>query len=59
MEELRLALSNAQQELASLPDVKLFCDEDEYQDNLELKWYRQELEENITRYKLDIELSKN
>ena len=54
MKELQAALENAQQELKSLPEPKMFCDEEHYQDNLELNWHRQALEESIARYKLDI-----
>jgi|TARA_R110000744_G_C19206183_1_gene545535 hypothetical protein len=59
MKELQRALISAQQELELLPEASTFCNEDQYQDNLELRWHRQELEENIVKYKLDIEWLKN
>tara|TARA_R110000822_G_scaffold260973_1_gene385759 strand:- start:1963 stop:2145 length:183 start_codon:yes stop_codon:yes gene_type:complete len=60
MEEVQLELKRAQEELRNLGKVNMMCNEDDYQDNLELSWHKRELEENIKKYKLHIEwLNKN
>tara|TARA_R110002096_G_scaffold379031_1_gene573071 strand:- start:696 stop:878 length:183 start_codon:yes stop_codon:yes gene_type:complete len=60
MEEVQLELKRAQKELRNLGQVNMMCNEDDYQDNLELSWHKRELKENIKKYKLHIEwLNKN
>lgn len=40
-----------EKELISLPSPNNFCNEEEYQDNLELKWHISELEDNLAMLK--------
>lgn len=45
--EINKAIKTTQQELKELPSVNSFCDEDDYQENLELGWKKDELRGEI------------
>jgi hypothetical protein len=49
--EINKAIKIAQQELKDLPTVNMFCDEDDYQENLEISWRKQELRDTIGEQK--------
>jgi len=58
--EVQTAIDNTQKELDSLPIAIMFCSEDDYQENLELKWHKRELKESLVKYKLQLNwINKN
>ena len=52
--DLQITLTKCQEELEALPSVNSFCNEEYYQENLELSWHKKDLKENIKRLKLEI-----
>ena len=52
--DLQISLTKHQEELQALPNVNSFCNEEDYQENLELSWHKRDLKENIKRLKLEI-----